>query len=68
MDIDAFVAKHYAKRMALGLVVSFDREDEETQASLGRATAAYATTKERNEQMDVLTWLGRNPRIETQSA
>ena len=59
MNIEALVAKHYASRKASGLVVSFDREYGE-----GRATAAYATTKERDERMDVLAWRGKNPRVE----
>jgi hypothetical protein len=53
-----------AKRRAAGLVVSFDREDPEVQAEIGRATAAYANVKERDEEFDRLNWLGRNPRIE----
>ncbi len=64
MDVDGFVAAIYAKRRAAGLVISFDREDMAVQAEIGRATAAYANTKERDEQIDRLTWLGRNPRIE----
>jgi len=65
MDVAAFVAAQYARRRAAGLVLSFDREDAATQAELGRATSAYATRKERDEDFDRLTWLGRNPRIET---
>lgn len=64
MDVAAIVAKHYERRKALGLVISFDRESPEDTATLGRATAAYATEQERIEQFDRLTWLGRNPRIE----
>jgi hypothetical protein len=64
MNIEAMIAKVHAKRLAAGLVVSFDRTTPEETAVYGRATAAYATVKERDEQIDRLNWLGRNPRIE----
>lgn len=64
MDVAALVARHYARRKALGLVVSFDRATAAETVALGRATAAYATAQECREQFDRLAWLGRNPRIE----
>lgn len=59
MNIDQIIAAQYAKRLAAGLVVSFDGEPGEP-----RCTAAYATIKERDEQIDAFNWLGKNPRIE----
>ena len=64
MNVESMIAKAHAKRLAAGLVVSFDRITPEETAAYGRATAAYATVKERDEEIDRLVWLGRNPRIE----
>lgn len=64
MDVDLVVKTAYAKRKALGLVVSYDRPDAEAQTKYGRATAAFASIQERKEQMDRFAWLGLNPRIE----
>ena len=64
MNIEAMIAAAHAKRLASGLVVSFDRTTPEETAEYGRATAAYATVKERDEEIDRFEWLGLNPRIE----
>lgn len=62
--MEALIAKAHAKRLAAGLVVSFDRETPEETVAYGRATHAFASIKDRDEKIDVWNWLGRNPRIE----
>lgn len=62
MPLDEKLKAVQAARKAEGLVISFDRAPEH--AHFGRATAAFATVKERDEEIDRLIWLGRNPRIE----
>lgn len=64
MNMEALIAAQYAKRKTAGLVISFDRETPEATAEYGRATAAYGSIKQRDERIDALEWLGRNPRIE----
>jgi hypothetical protein len=64
MTTEDLIAKVHAKRKAAGLCVSFDRETPELTAELGRTTGTYATIKDRDERIDELKWLGRNPRIE----
>ncbi len=58
------IAKQLAKRRAAGLFVSYDRTTPEETSAYGRATIAFANVKERDEELDRLNWLGRNPRIE----
>jgi hypothetical protein len=58
------IAKQIAKRRAAGLFVSYDRTTPEETAAYARATIAFASVKERDEELDRLAWLGRNPRIE----
>lgn len=59
MNIEAMIAAAHAKRLASGLVVSFDNEDR-TQ----RCTRAYATIEERERGIARLTIRGRNPKVE----
>ena len=59
MNIEALVAAAYAKRLAAGLVVSFDNED-----CTERCTRAYATIEERDNGIARLTIRGRNPKVE----
>ena len=68
MTIDQIIAAAHAKRLSAGLVVSFDRSTPEETAHFGRATAAFASFQERNEEIDRFTWLGLNPRIERVAA
>lgn len=62
--MEALIAKVHAKRLAAGLVVSFDRDTPEETAACGRATRAYASAAERDAGLARLTLRGRNPRIE----
>lgn len=59
MNIEAMIAAAHAKRLATGLVVSFDNED-----GTQRCTRAYASEAEREKGIACLTIRGRNPRIE----
>ena len=64
MNIQDIIHTAQAARKAAGLVVSFDRTTPEETAAYGRATHAFADAKARDEEIDRLTWLGRNPRVE----
>jgi hypothetical protein len=64
MNTEDLIAKVHATRKAAGLRISFDRETPELTAELGRTTGTYASIKDRDERIDELNWLGRNPRIE----
>lgn len=59
MDIERLIRTKLAQGKASGLCVSFDSTD-----GTYRATATFATIKERDEEIDRLEWLGRNPKIE----
>lgn len=59
MNIEAMIAAAHAKRLAAGLVVSWDSTDGDY-----RVTKAFATVEERDAGIARLTKLGRNPRVE----